>query len=943
MRSWWGQPFKAAAGLPPGLLLLVATCTWGQSISTIYVGAAQVRLTSGDSIQLTAIARDASGNVVPNVNFTWTSKNFSMVAGAASNASVIRVDANGMATADTLGIADVTATASGRSGVLRLQVLPQRVEVSPANTTLTYGSQQQFNAVAYDSSGQPLSYVGFTWHVMVTNGQTDSTTVPISSSGVVSARTLGYYIVRASIPYPNLPDQFQREFDGSTPMTIVPGEYKLTMLASSDTVYPQTSIRGRRSRLAINDAGQLVFPASFDGLNSGVVSWNGSGLSVLAAAGSPGVIQGTVYYDFDNLSIDSRGNVVASAAMLGSNTSLVMINGSGVQLVLPDRPAADAVLDVTSISTGSQSLSESGDIVLRANFHYPDSTVNYNGLLRYSGRSLILEASSKDPLPGLSGAVNIENYAIDNRGVIYFSASAGSARAIYRKEIFQDPVKVIAVNDSLNGLRVTTLSGLIVGTGGDLVVQGGLSDGTQVLARYPGGYSAGQAPIVMSVLPGYINQVWWDSSQGGVVWLGDGGPGYGLYYWAGDNSRPRLLLTQYAPAPNGEPVVDFYHAVVDGNGNVYASVRGAETPWMLFRVTGTPLPIAANGTPVPLAANFDLSGGLLIGDKMGSLHVTAGGNPVSVFQLDSRGALPTLVLGDRLPGGATYMSGSVRKSASGDLYVTQDNGVFRLSNAGASIVLGYPFAMSDGVFFNSAFNLAVNDHNQLLLIGGTNQSHQRLLFVDNGSARTIAFFGGSPPYQTPSPSGGVFSGLFDLAINEAGQAMISASVNGGPGGLFFYDGKAWQSTCLLQVCQMDGETITGIGALRAANNRLCAQFSTSAGNSRLDCWENGSWLNIIKRNDVTSDGTEITNVNNQFDVNRRGDTAVVVNTGLGFPEVFLKAPDGFATVLSILFPPPGGDYVQSVYSIDLRDDRRVFLIVQEFSGRMVAYEADPQF
>src|SRR5215831_12185467 len=146
MRLLGGQPFKAAPGLWPGVLLLAAVAS-GQSVSVIYVGAAQVRLTSGDSVQLTAIARDASGNIVPNVNFTWTSKNVSVVNGASSNASVIRVDAAGMATADTLGIADVTATASGRSGVLRLQVLPQRIDVTPASTTLNYGSQQQFSEI----------------------------------------------------------------------------------------------------------------------------------------------------------------------------------------------------------------------------------------------------------------------------------------------------------------------------------------------------------------------------------------------------------------------------------------------------------------------------------------------------------------------------------------------------------------------------------------------------------------------------------------------------------------------------------------------------------------------------------------------------------------------------------------------------------------------------
>src|SRR5262249_17530760 len=153
----------------------------------------------------------------------------------------------------------------------------------------------------------------------------------------------------------------------------------------------------------------------------------------------------------------------------------------------PDRGAADAVLDVTNMSTNWQSLSETGEIVLRANFHYPDSTTNYNGLLRYGGRTMILEASAKDPLPGLSGTVTFDNnYGIDNQGVIYFAASSGSERAIYRKEFLKNAVKVIGLGDMLTGQRVTQLPGFILGTGGDLVVQAALADGSQVLARYAG-------------------------------------------------------------------------------------------------------------------------------------------------------------------------------------------------------------------------------------------------------------------------------------------------------------------------------------------------------------------------------------------------------------------------------------------------------------------------
>jgi hypothetical protein len=257
-------------------------------------------------------------------------------------------------------------------------------------------------------------------------------------------------------------------------------------------------------------------------------------------------------------------------------------------------------------------------------------------------------------------------------------------------------------------------------------------------------------------------------------------------------------------------------------------------------------------------------------------------------------------------------------------------------------VVGFPNQMSDGVSASSPFNVAVNDQNQLLAIGGTNSSHQRLSFFDGRSLRAIGYFNGSAPFQTPSPAGGVFQSVNDMALNESGQAMINAGVSGGPGGLFFYDGSAWKSVCPLQACKLDGETVTSINQLRASNNRFCAVFNTSAGNTRLDCWESGAWTNIVKRGDFTSDGTEITNVNGAYDLNRRGDVALAVNTGLGGPNVFLKTADGFLTIQSAVFPGPDGPFMMGVYSIDLRDDRRVFFVGMDNTSRIVVYEADPQ-
>ncbi|WP_333659562.1 SBBP repeat-containing protein [Meiothermus cerbereus] len=68
----------------------------------------------GQTQQFTAVAKDASGNTIPDVTFTWSS----------NDPSVATVNNNGLATAVAEGTATITASAGGKSGTATLNVTP---------------------------------------------------------------------------------------------------------------------------------------------------------------------------------------------------------------------------------------------------------------------------------------------------------------------------------------------------------------------------------------------------------------------------------------------------------------------------------------------------------------------------------------------------------------------------------------------------------------------------------------------------------------------------------------------------------------------------------------------------------------------------------------------------------------------------------------------------
>jgi uncharacterized protein YjdB len=81
-------------------------------VATVTVTPANPQLVEGRTVQLTATARDAAGNIITGRTVTWTS----------SNTNVATVDASGRVTAVRKGRATITATVDGVSGTSLVEV-----------------------------------------------------------------------------------------------------------------------------------------------------------------------------------------------------------------------------------------------------------------------------------------------------------------------------------------------------------------------------------------------------------------------------------------------------------------------------------------------------------------------------------------------------------------------------------------------------------------------------------------------------------------------------------------------------------------------------------------------------------------------------------------------------------------------------------------------------
>jgi uncharacterized protein YjdB len=182
-------------GRAPGSATITATSegkSGTSALSVLGIPVAAVTVTPspatvqvGQTVQLSATPKDASGNPLTGRLVAWTS----------SDTTIAKVSNTGLVTGRAAGSATVTATSEGKSGTstVSVTIVPvASVTVSPAATSVSQGSTAQLTATPKDASGNPLSGRVVTWTT------SDTTIAKVSGSGLVTARAVGSATITAT-------------------------------------------------------------------------------------------------------------------------------------------------------------------------------------------------------------------------------------------------------------------------------------------------------------------------------------------------------------------------------------------------------------------------------------------------------------------------------------------------------------------------------------------------------------------------------------------------------------------------------------------------------------------------------------------------------------------------------------------------------------------------
>jgi len=164
-----------------------ATITVTQvAVASITLNTSAASVVAGQKTTFTAVAKDASGNVLSGRTITW----------GTSAAAVATVDANGTVTGVTPGTATITATSGTAAAAATVTVTPvpvASISVTPASDTIaSFGDTAVYTATPKDASGNALAGRAVVW------ASSNDTVATVGTTGVVTARHAGTATITAS-------------------------------------------------------------------------------------------------------------------------------------------------------------------------------------------------------------------------------------------------------------------------------------------------------------------------------------------------------------------------------------------------------------------------------------------------------------------------------------------------------------------------------------------------------------------------------------------------------------------------------------------------------------------------------------------------------------------------------------------------------------------------
>ncbi len=154
-------------------------------VASVVVTPGTTSILVGQTVQLTAAARDSVGGALSGREVTWSS----------SDVTRATVSETGLATALTVGPVSISGTTEGKSGTASISVLPvpvASVAIDAPPALIRVGQAVQLSAAARDSIGGALAGRLITW------SSNDATIASVSASGVLTGLRAGTVTISAA-------------------------------------------------------------------------------------------------------------------------------------------------------------------------------------------------------------------------------------------------------------------------------------------------------------------------------------------------------------------------------------------------------------------------------------------------------------------------------------------------------------------------------------------------------------------------------------------------------------------------------------------------------------------------------------------------------------------------------------------------------------------------
>jgi uncharacterized protein (TIGR03437 family) len=930
------------------LLLLFAAPASAQVFT---IGSPKPALICGESMTLTPVLRDPSGNQLNVSDWIWTSL----------DPSILSVDGSGKVTGRALGVGRIQLRSASQPGdlfgALQLQVQPNSLSITPAAATVVTGGSQQFKASATDINGNLIPNVSFSWIVTLESGRSEllPSTTAVDSSGSFHSSAAGHYTVHAVIDYLPIVQGFPSHFEATAGVdVIVPASFGLDRLITSDPVIAR-KLQPAPGVFAASEAGPIAFTASTDGLSTAVIKLDGAAATSIISTGSPSPQAGNVVAGFQSVAMNARGDMLVSIKR-GDNASgaLLASSAAGNQFVLLDN-ATGTLLDGTPVyelsyfSLTPYCLNDNGDAVIKALYRPQDGTSSdyRDGLFLLPGALsprvvpvLLWSAAQAVPSVPLSGGritfafdnteqvpgwSSFKGLGIDNRGVVYFVAQAGSARGLFQvtSGAPQTPQKILAVGDSFLGSTVKTIEDLVVNANGDVAARVDLNNGDPHIVLFRLGkyvsdlLTKGGNPRVLAI------------NTGGIVFTGIPGSGKpdGLYLW--DYKTVNTVLSL------GASVTRISTAALNSKGRITAVVQNASNSFVITQAGGGNL--VASGADISLPAAIDVKR-LVKGSRTG-LPSVAVSDPGSLFDLDGAGHIVArATLGLSLAANTVFEgSDNFVEDGAGAQYFVTSNGLYKSFGGAVTPLLASGTKASDGVVLTPRLAMGASASGIVLVDCNTNAAdgHRRLYKVRNGLTlvtRTKTVFNGRQIVDWT-----------DAAVDNGSNVAVILAEDDGAQDLTVWTGTTGKSILTTRAGSLfQGEQVVAIDRLRSAPSAFYVRYALTANffHAAVAKFTSSGAQKIVASGETLPDGTVMGDLRIS-DGNARGDV-VFSTTALitGTQVLAARLADGSTRIVAANNRPlTTGDYLTRFSDANIRDDGTVYFLGYDVNDRAIVYRA----